>query len=142
MRLSDWRIGYRLGAGFAVLAVMLVFVGMLSMAKLSTFHDDARDIVQEIYPQTVDANTLIENVSEGVRIFQQLLLVSGDDRIKAVSDQIAPVSKEITRLMDALEREANESNNAKTQQLIGDIRRIRAQFLESGQKNGCAGESQ
>ncbi|UCZ74047.1 methyl-accepting chemotaxis protein [Dickeya zeae] len=134
MRLSDWRIGYRLGAGFAVLAVMLVFVGMLSMAKLSTFHDDARNIVQEIYPQTVDANALIENVNEGVRIFQQLLLVSGDDRIKAVSDQIAPVSKEITRLMDALEREANESNNAKIQQLIGDIRRIRAQFLESGQK--------
>ncbi|WP_263063650.1 methyl-accepting chemotaxis protein [Dickeya dadantii] len=134
MRLSDWRIGYRLGAGFAVLAVMLVCVGILSMAKLSSFHDDARDIVQEIYPQTVDANTLIENVNEGVRIFQQLLLVSGDDRINAVSDQIAPVSKEITRLMDGLEKHANESNDARNQQLIGDIRRIRAQFLESGQK--------
>ncbi len=134
MRLSDWRIGHRLGAGFAVLAVMLVFVGMLSIAKLSGFHDDARDIVQKIYPQTVDANTLIENVNEGVRIFQQLLLVSGDDRINAVADQIAPVSKEITRLMEGLEKQANESNNATIKQLIGDIRRIRAQFLASGQK--------
>ncbi|NPE61296.1 HAMP domain-containing protein, partial [Dickeya dadantii] len=134
MRLSDWRIGYRLGAGFAVLAVMLVVVGILSITKLSSFHDSARDIVQEIYPQTVDANTLIDNVNEGVRVFQQLLLVSGDDRIKAVSDQIPPISKEITRLMDALEKHANESNDAKNQQLIGDIRRIRAKFLESGQK--------
>ncbi|MBQ4796668.1 methyl-accepting chemotaxis protein, partial [Pectobacterium versatile] len=107
MRLSDWRIGYRLGAGFAVLAVMLVCVGILSITKLSSFHNSARGIVQDIYPQTVDANTLIENVNEGVRIFQQLLLVSGNDRINAVSDQIAPVSKEITRLMAALEKQAN-----------------------------------
>ncbi|MEI7374786.1 methyl-accepting chemotaxis protein [Dickeya chrysanthemi] len=136
MRLSDWRIGYRLGAGFAVLAVMLVFVGMLSIAKLSGFHDDARDIVQKIYPQTVDANALIEDVNEAVRISQQLMLVSGDDRIKAVSDQIPPLSKDITRLMDALVKHADESQDAKSQALISDIQRIRVQFLASGQKIG------
>ncbi|WPD74859.1 methyl-accepting chemotaxis protein [Dickeya fangzhongdai] len=134
MRLSDWRIGYRLGAGFAALAAMLLIVGILSILKLSSFHDNARDIVQEIYPQTVDANNLIENVSEGVRVFQQLLLVSGDDKIKSVTDQIPPVSQEITRLMSELEKYANESNNAKIQQVISDIRTIRADFLSSGQK--------
>ncbi|MBO8135561.1 methyl-accepting chemotaxis protein [Dickeya fangzhongdai] len=134
MRLSDWRIGYRLGAGFAALAAMLLIVGILSILKLSSFHDNARDIVQEIYPKTVDANNLIENVSEGVRVFQQLLLVSGDDKIKSVTDQIPPVSQEITRLMSELEKYANESNNAKIQQVISDIRTIRADFLSSGQK--------
>ncbi|WP_033569148.1 methyl-accepting chemotaxis protein [Dickeya undicola] len=134
MRLSDWRIGYRLGAGFAALAAMLLIVGILSIVKLSSFHNNARNIVQEIYPQTVDANNLIENVSEGVRVFQQLLLVSGDDKIKSVTDQIPPISQEITRLMGKLEKYANESNNAKIQQVISDIRTIRAEFLSSGQK--------
>ncbi|QDX28987.1 methyl-accepting chemotaxis protein [Dickeya poaceiphila] len=136
MRLSDWRIGYRLGAGFAVLAIMLVCVGILSIAKLSSFHDNARDIVQDIYPQTVNANALIEDVNEAVRISQQLMLVSGDDRIKAISDQIPLLSKDITRLMDALVKHANESQDAKSQELISDIQRIRAQFLASGLKVG------
>ncbi|MGM3174601.1 methyl-accepting chemotaxis protein [Dickeya lacustris] len=134
MRLSDWRIGSRMGAGFSALAVMLLIVGGLAIVKLGNFHENARDIVQDIYPQTVDANNLIENVNEGVRIFQQLLLVAGDEKIKAVTEQIPPVSQEITRLMDELEKQAHLENNSDVQRVISDIRTIRADFLNSGQK--------
>ncbi|WP_035346314.1 MULTISPECIES: methyl-accepting chemotaxis protein [Dickeya] len=134
MRLSDWRIGARLGAGFSALAAMLLIVGVLAIIKLANFHDNARDIVQDIYPQTVDANDLIENVNEGVRVFQQLLLVSGDEKINAVIEQIPSVSQEITRLMGKLEKQADQSNNSRVKQVISDIRTIRADFLNSGQK--------
>ncbi|WP_192459179.1 methyl-accepting chemotaxis protein [Musicola keenii] len=134
MRLSDWRIGYRLGAGFSTLAIMLFVVGVLSMMKLSSFHENTKDIVKEIYPQTVDANALINNVNDGVRVFQSLLLVNGDDKISAVINQIPPISKEISRLLDKLEKAADAQNDSQAKKILGDIHHVRELFLASGQR--------
>ncbi|MBN3195077.1 hypothetical protein H5A41_11830 [Pectobacterium versatile] len=37
MSLANWRIGYRLGGGFAILILMLFTVSIFSLSKLSSF---------------------------------------------------------------------------------------------------------
>lgn len=85
MSLSNWRIGYRLGGGFAFLVLMLFIVSLLAISKLSGFQQSASDIVEEVYPQTVDANALIDAVNSALVAYQRLLLVTDESQEKKPS---------------------------------------------------------
>ncbi|KAA9001173.1 HAMP domain-containing protein [Affinibrenneria salicis] len=134
MHLSDWKIGTRLGAWFILLVFMICVVSFVSISRLSDFHDDARSIVKDIYPQTVDSNRLIDNVNAGVLAFQKLLLVDGNDRINEVRAEIAPISKNISEIMQKIEKNAHNADDARSRQLLSEVQRHRNDFLNSGQK--------
>lgn len=131
MSLSNWRIGYRLGAGFAFLILMLLVVSILSLSKLSGFQNGARDIVKNVYPQTVDANNLIDNVNGHFVAYLQMILVSGQERRQEYVDQIMAYRKEIGRLLDNLEKQV-AGEQARKQ--IETVRAMRAEFIKSGDK--------
>ncbi|CAG73102.1 methyl-accepting chemotaxis protein [Pectobacterium atrosepticum SCRI1043] len=131
MNLANWRIGYRLGAGFAILIVMLFVVSIFSLSKLSGFQDSARSIVKDVYPQTVDANNLIDNVTSILVAYQRLMLVSDSVQIQTNVTRVNEYRQEIGRLLDKLERQTVEERSV-TQ--LRAIRAIRTEFLKSGDK--------
>ncbi|GKW13854.1 methyl-accepting chemotaxis protein [Pectobacterium punjabense] len=131
MNLANWRIGYRLGGGFAVLILMLFAVSLFSLSKLSSFQDGARDIVKEVYPQTVEANDLIDNVNGHFVAYLQMMLVSDQEQRQGYVDRIMAYRKEISRLLDNLENNAS-GERARTQ--VGVVRGFRAEFIKSGDK--------
>ncbi|WP_225086182.1 methyl-accepting chemotaxis protein [Pectobacterium colocasium] len=131
MNLANWRIGYRLGSGFAILILMLFTVSIFSLSKLSGFQDGARDIVKDVYPQTVDANDLIDNVNGHFVAYLQMLLVSGQEQRQGYVDRIMAYRKEISRLLDNLERNASGEQARKQ---VGVVRGFRAEFIKSGDK--------
>ncbi|AOR63351.1 methyl-accepting chemotaxis protein [Pectobacterium wasabiae] len=131
MNLANWRIGYRLGGGFAVLILMLFAVSLFSLSKLSGFQDGARDIVKEVYPQTVDANELIDNVNGHFVAYLQMMLVSGQEQRQGYVDRIMAYRKEISRLLDNLESNASGERSRKQ---VGVVRGFRAEFIKSGDK--------
>ncbi|ATA26762.1 chemotaxis protein [Brenneria goodwinii] len=131
MRLSDWKIGTRLVAWFILLVIMICFVSLLAISRLSGFYDNARDIVEDIYPQTVDSNRLIDNVNAGVLAYQKLLVVKGEDKIKAVHDEITNVSADIVELMNKIETTATDPESRR---IMDEIKQYRADFKNSGQK--------
>ncbi|QQG28699.1 MCP four helix bundle domain-containing protein [Pectobacterium carotovorum] len=131
MNLANWRIGYRLGAGFAILILMLFVVSIFSLSKLSSFQGSARSIVKEVYPQTVDANSLIDNVNSILVAYQRLMLVSGEDKIKENVDRVNGFRQEIGRLLDKLESQTVEERSISQ---LRAIRAIRNEFLKSGDK--------
>ncbi|MDY4385233.1 methyl-accepting chemotaxis protein [Pectobacterium aroidearum] len=131
MSLANWRIGYRLGAGFAILILMLFVVSIFSLSKLSGFQDSARSIVKDVYPQTVDSNNLIDNVNSILVAYQRLMLVSGEDKIKENIDRVNGFRQEIGRLLDKLESQTVEERSVSQ---LRDIRAIRNEFLKSGDK--------
>ncbi|MEQ9877812.1 methyl-accepting chemotaxis protein [Pectobacterium aroidearum] len=131
MNLANWRIGYRLGAGFAILILMLFVVSIFSLSKLSGFQDSARSIVKDVYPQTVDSNSLIDNVNSILVAYQRLMLVSGEDKIKENVDRVNGFRQEIGRLLDKLESQTVEERSVSQ---LRTIRAIRTEFLKSGDK--------
>ncbi|GKW24541.1 methyl-accepting chemotaxis protein [Pectobacterium polonicum] len=131
MNLANWRIGYRLGGGFAVLIFMLFAVSLFSLSKLSSFQDGARDIVKEVYPQTVDANDLIDNVNGHFVAYLQMMLVSGQEQRQGYVDRIMAYRKEISRLLDNLE---NNASGELARKQVGVVRGFRAEFIKSGDK--------
>ncbi|MBA0192369.1 methyl-accepting chemotaxis protein [Pectobacterium carotovorum] len=131
MSLANWRIGYRLGGGFAILILMLFTVSIFSLSKLSSFQDGARDIVKEVYPQTVDANDLIDNVNGHFVAYLQMMLVSGQEQRQGYVDRIMAYRKEISRLLDNLE---NNASGELARKQVGVVRGFRAEFIKSGDK--------
>ncbi|MCL2894029.1 methyl-accepting chemotaxis protein [Brenneria tiliae] len=131
MRLSDWKIGTRLVAWFIFLVAMICLISLVSLSRLSYFHDDARGIVEDVYPQTVDANRLIDDVNAAVLAFQKLLLVQSEDKVKQVRDEITHVSSNISHLMEKI---AASATDAESQKIMRDIHQYRTEFLNSGQK--------
>ncbi|MBA5204814.1 MCP four helix bundle domain-containing protein [Pectobacterium aroidearum] len=131
MSLANWRIGYRLGAGFAILILMLFVVSIFSLSKLSSFQDSARSIVKDVYPQTVDSNNLIDNVNSILVAYQRLMLVSDQTQIQTNVARVNEFRQEIGRLLDKLESQTVEERSVSQ---LRDIRAIRNEFLKSGDK--------
>ncbi|MEE3661164.1 methyl-accepting chemotaxis protein [Brenneria sp. g21c3] len=131
MRLSDWKIGTRLVAWFILLVVMICLISLISISRLSDFYDDARGIVEDVYPQTVESNRLIDNVNAGVLAYQKLLVVKGEDKTKAVLDEIVNVSADIVALMNKIETTATDPTS---QRIMDEIKQYRTDFKNSGQK--------
>ncbi|WP_304168670.1 methyl-accepting chemotaxis protein, partial [Lonsdalea britannica] len=132
MRLSDWKIGYRLAAGFAVLVLMICIVSFVSISRLSDFHEDARGIVTDIYPQTVQSNNLIDNVNAVVLAYQKLLLVQDEEKTRVALNEIAELAKKITVMMQDIDKNAEQLNDAESQRIMDNIHAIRGEFLVSG----------
>ncbi|AXW85910.1 chemotaxis protein [Lonsdalea britannica] len=132
MRLSDWKIGYRLAAGFAVLVLMICIVSFVSISRLSDFHEDARGIVTDIYPQTVQSNNLIDNVNAVVLAYQKLLLVQDEEKSRVVMNEIADQAKKITALMQDIDKNAEQLNDEGSKRIMDNIHAIRGEFLISG----------
>lgn len=131
MRLAHWRIGYRLGAGFAILIVMLFVMSVLSLSKLSDFQGQARGIVMDVYPKTVDVNALIDTVNDTLIAYQRLLLIAGEEQVDASIAAIGEQSKDISRQYSALEANIRD---AKSVNKLREIQTIRAEYLTSGER--------
>ncbi|MEH0834440.1 methyl-accepting chemotaxis protein [Pectobacterium cacticida] len=131
MSLANWRIGYRLGAGFAILILMLFIVSIFSLSKLSSFQDSASSIVKEVYPQTVDANNLIDNVTSTLVAYQRLMLVSNEEQIQTNIKRVNAFRQEVGRLLEHLESQTVEPRSVAQ---IRTLRAIRVEFLKSGDK--------
>ncbi|ACS86253.1 methyl-accepting chemotaxis protein [Musicola paradisiaca] len=131
MNISNWRIGYRMGSGFAFLVLMLFFVSILSTSKLSDFHEDAKLIVTDVYPDTVAANDLIDAVNSTLVAYQRLLLVSDEKQVAETLTMINGFRKQVGELIDKLDGDAYEE---KGRGVMDKIKKIRPLFLASGDR--------
>lgn len=131
MNIANWRIGYRLGSGFAFLVLMLFVVNVFSITKLSLFHEDAKLIVTRVYPDTVTTTDLIDVVNSTLVAYQRLLLVTDPAEVKSTLDMVGELRKRGGQLLDKLV--ASNSPEA-SQKIIRDIQQVRPQFLASGDK--------
>ncbi|MEH0834441.1 methyl-accepting chemotaxis protein [Pectobacterium cacticida] len=131
MNLANWRIGYRLSGGFAVLILMLLTVSLFSLSKLSGFQYSARNIVEGVYPQTLTANNLIDSVNGHFVAYLQMMLVPSKEQRQGYVDRIMTYRKDINGLLENLESHAKGEQSRK--QML-TIRASRERFITSGDK--------
>ncbi|MBJ7221143.1 MULTISPECIES: methyl-accepting chemotaxis protein [unclassified Brenneria] len=131
MNLSNWRIGYRLGAGFSFLALMLLVVGSVAITKLTDFNNKMDDIVSQDYPLTVESNQLIDELNAFLNNQQLLLLLKSEAEVKQQLELMKASSVNVSRLMDYLQKHVEDEKSLAILNAIGDIRR---DFLASANK--------
>ncbi|MEC5319720.1 methyl-accepting chemotaxis protein [Brenneria populi subsp. brevivirga] len=131
MNLSNWRIGYRLGAGFSFLVLMLLIVGGVAVTKLTDFNKKMDDIVSQDYPLTVKSNQLIDELNAFLNNQQVLFLLKTQAEINHQLELGKENSVKVSQLMDYLQKHAVDERSLAVLRSIGDIRR---DFLASANK--------
>lgn len=131
MSLSNWRIGYRLGAGFSFLLLMLLIVGGISISKLADFHYKMDGIVSQSYPLTVKGNQLIDELNRYLNNQQLLLLLKSETEI---NKQLA-LTKESTPKISGLMNDLQQSvSDEKSRAILQSIAEIRHDYLDSANR--------
>ncbi|MEI7240226.1 methyl-accepting chemotaxis protein, partial [Pectobacterium brasiliense] len=125
------RIGYRLGAGFSFLVLMLLVIGSVAISKLSDFHEKMDEIVSQNYPLTVKSNKLIDELNNYLNNQQLLLLLKSESEINKQLALNKERSGTISELMEYLNQSVSDD---KSVAILRDISDIRRDFLGSANK--------
>ena len=93
MRITNLKIGVRLGVGFGFLLLLLIAIATLGTARLADLNKQMQDVVNDKYPKTVLANKIIDNLNLIARSSRNTLLMSAPEQIQKEIDLIAQTSK-------------------------------------------------
>jgi methyl-accepting chemotaxis protein len=104
MKITDLKIGTRLGIGFGVVCLALVFTVGLGVANLSKVNDASDTIVLKRMPR-IDMSTRLLGEVNDIAIAMRNMMLSEDpaDRVKQV-DEIMSSRKEAENILAALDK--------------------------------------
>jgi methyl-accepting chemotaxis protein len=106
---SHMRIGMRLGLGFGALMALLVTVAVIGITRLGALDDQIAKLVEDRYPKTVWANSIIDQVNVTARAVRNMLLLTNPDEIKAEAARTVHakevIDEELSRLSASIASE-------------------------------------
>lgn len=89
MKFSDWKVGTRLGAGFAVILLLLTIIVGLGVMQLSVVGKAAKQVTADELPKERLAQEWLSNVKQnGIRIYAALMM-QDDGMVAMYKKQIA-----------------------------------------------------
>ena len=102
MRMTNITIGARLGAGFGMLVLLLIAMGLFGVSRLANLNAQMRDVIDDKYPKTEVANDIVDNVNVIARSSRTVLLLTDKDKIAIEFDRISKIKIKIGELMATL----------------------------------------
>jgi methyl-accepting chemotaxis protein len=140
---KNFRIGVRLGIGFGLMVLLLATVSLTSYMRMSQINIDLADVVNEKFPKTVWANTVINNINVIARALRNSLLVK-PEQVQGELDRVTDARKTITENFDKLEKSIHSEQGKKKLAVALEARKIfvedQTKFLEL-QKSGKRDEA-
>lgn len=131
--MNNLKIGLRLAISFAVVLVLLVAIGLLSLNELGNVNDDLHTIVDEENRAMAQVNDLALAVGEKERLVRSLILYDDVQDQERTVRRLQERSQEIRRSMEALSdslsamgrgsvidgvRDANDALDSAMQELV------------------------
>jgi len=103
MRIANFRIGARLGAGFGFLVLLLVAMAVLGITRLSALNEQMDEVINDKYPKTVLANDIIKNVNVIARSSRNVLLMTDADEVGKEMQTIRAASDNTRTTLEKLD---------------------------------------
>ncbi|WP_050477468.1 methyl-accepting chemotaxis protein [Herbaspirillum rhizosphaerae] len=125
MRITNLKIGVRLGAGFAILVALLIITGFVGGNRLSALNQQMSAVVKQTYPKTVYASDIINQENLIIRATRNLLLMTDPAQLKLQNDLIPVAIKIVAADMDKLDKSIKSE---KGRALFNEIQRARADY--------------
>ncbi len=101
--MGKMKVAMRLGLGFGVVLVLLGVMTLTGWNSIRTLSEDLHEIVNHLFPKTVWANNVIDNINLAARAMRNALLV----------DDPAAVAQELDRVVDARKKILENLNELK-----------------------------
>jgi methyl-accepting chemotaxis protein len=106
MKISDLRIGVRMGLGFGLVLLLLASVTLLGVSRLTALNDDTNVLVNERLPKAISTYEIAGIVNFNARTMRNMLLLSDEGDIQ----------KELQRLQE--KKAQNNENFARMDALV------------------------
>lgn len=122
--LSNVKIGARLIGGFSFLLILLAVVSGLALVNMSQMNEEAEQMTQRYYPQTVLANTVIDNLNIAARVLRNLVLLSEPEEMRAEEARLIEVRQNIDKSLRQLHESIDDEEGQQLLNLIEQKRKI------------------
>ena len=98
MKVSDLRIGVKLGVGFLSLLLLTALVGLIALAQMSRIHAQAEEIASNLLPSVSQTGELRVLLNRMRRAEAGMVTARNVAEVKAFSEQVAARHKDLDRV--------------------------------------------
>ncbi|MBS1170212.1 MAG: methyl-accepting chemotaxis protein, partial [Burkholderiaceae bacterium] len=128
MKISDWKIGARLGLGFAVVLAILIAISGIAINRLSVVNDSSTIIAQDRVPKVMLINKVLAQINLIARSTRNAVILKDKESVKKELDRIAAARKTATENFQTLEKMLN---TAKGKEMLKGVLEKRAAYSAS-----------
>ncbi|MDI6746135.1 MAG: methyl-accepting chemotaxis protein [Rhodocyclaceae bacterium] len=101
---KNLKIGVRLGIGFGLVVALLVIIGTMGIMRVGELNSSITTLIDDLYPKTVTANTIIDHVNEDARSVRNILLLDSAEERAAQKARIDANRPKYTEWYGQLEK--------------------------------------
>ncbi|GAA5164209.1 methyl-accepting chemotaxis protein [Viridibacterium curvum] len=126
---NNFKIGVRLGFGFAAVVLLLIVVSLIGYMRVTQINARVLDLAEDKFPKTVLANEIINEVDVVARVTRNaLILIESPEQRRKELERIPESSKKISANMEKLEQLVTSD---KGKALIAATKETRSAFREN-----------
>ncbi|MBS1187267.1 MAG: chemotaxis protein, partial [Burkholderiaceae bacterium] len=125
MKISDWKIGVRLGLGFAVLLAILLTMAAVSINRLGALSDATTLITKDRVPKVLLVNDVLEQVNLIARSSRNAIIMKEKE---AVKKEIARIHAARGKATETLQKMEKMMNTPKGQEIFKSLTDKRASY--------------
>ena len=119
--LKNMKIGIRLAIGFCTTLILLIIVTAISMNRIKQINGDIRSLVQQDFPKTVIANSMINAVSVNGRILRNAYIFK-DAEVQKELDRLPEQSRILSEGLAKLDQMITTDAGKAALQKVKDVR--------------------
>ena len=120
---KNLKIGMRLGLGFGLVLVLLAIISATAVLRVGQISTEITDVVNDKFPKTEWANTVVDNVNVIARALRNSLLVKPEE-IQAELDRVGVARKAITENIEKLEKSIHRGSRKMHRSILTQRNRI------------------
>ncbi len=125
---KNMKIGMRLALGFGTVLLLLVAISVIGINRLGALDQEVKLMVEDRYPKTVWANSIIDSLSVVARAVRNMLLETDQGKIDQEIRRVEDAREQIGENLEKL-RQTIDSDEGK--QLLKAVEDMRATYIVS-----------
>ena len=102
--MGNLKVSTRLGLGFGAVLLLLGVVALIGILRINTINEDIHLVVDNYFPKTVQANTVVDNINIIARAMRNTLLFDDRAAIQTQLERIDRARDKIVENLDLLKR--------------------------------------
>jgi methyl-accepting chemotaxis protein/methyl-accepting chemotaxis protein-2 (aspartate sensor receptor) len=131
MNILNWRLGTRLGAGFALLLLLLVLVSIVATVALSDLRRTSDLIIEKYYPTTVLANNLIDGANKNYLLSFRTVVARNESDRKEYKDKLSTQTALNTSHLEELKKRI--AGDVRAEKMVDEMAEAARQVTASRQ---------
>ncbi|MDO8207707.1 MAG: methyl-accepting chemotaxis protein [Gallionella sp.] len=121
---KNLKIGVKLGAGFALVLLVLVILSGIGIRGMSAIDESVNIVTNDAFPKVMQANNINEGINAIARAMRTVLLAKDEKTIQGQLDTIQAQRKTIIENLDKLEQTARSDTGKALVKGVTDARSV------------------